>query len=49
MRNMMIDEQILDDLQIAGYPKLVVTDEVIADIEKLFASRKKTFDFKKNF
>lgn len=34
MRNMMIDEDILNDLQITGFPELVVTDEVLMDIEK---------------
>ena len=34
MRNTKIDEAILDDLQRAGYPKIVITDEVLADIEK---------------
>lgn len=34
MRNTMIDEAILNDLQIAGFPKLIVTDEVLMDIEK---------------
>ena len=34
MRNMMIDEAILNDLQITGFPELVVTDEVLMDIEK---------------
>lgn len=34
MRNMMIDEAILNDLQITGFPELVVTDEVLIDIEK---------------
>lgn len=34
MRNMMIDDTILNDLQITGFPELVVTDEVLMDIEK---------------
>ena len=32
--NMMIDEAILDDLQINGYPELIITDEVLMDIER---------------
>ena len=32
MRNMMIDEVILDDLQYIGFPNLISTDEVYADI-----------------
>lgn len=34
MRNMMIDEATLNDLQFSGYPELVATEEVILDIEK---------------
>ena len=34
MRNMMIDDATLNDLQITGFPELVVTDEVLMDIEK---------------
>ena len=34
MRNMMIDDAILNDLQIAGFPKMIITDEVLMDIEK---------------
>ena len=34
MQNRMIDENILDDLQINGYSKLVITDEVLIDIER---------------
>ena len=34
MINRMIDEQILNDLQYAGFPELIVTDEVMIDIEK---------------
>ena len=34
MRNMMIDDAILNDLQITGFPELVVTDEVLMDSEK---------------
>jgi hypothetical protein len=30
----MIDEVLLDDLQRVGFPELVVTDEVLMDIEK---------------
>lgn len=34
MINRMIDEQTLNDLQYAGYPELVITDEVLMDIER---------------
>lgn len=34
MRNTMINEEVLDDLQINGYPELIVTDEVLMDIER---------------
>ena len=34
MRNMMIDDATLNDLQITGFPELVVTDEVLMDIER---------------
>ena len=34
MRNTMIDEATLNDLQMMKYPKLVITDEVLADIER---------------
>lgn len=34
MRNIMIDEEVLDDLQINGYPELTITDEVLMDIER---------------
>ena len=34
MRNMMIDDATLNDLQITGFPELVITDEVLIDIEK---------------
>ena len=34
MRNTMIDEAILNDLQISGFPKIIITDEVLMDIEK---------------
>ena len=34
MRNMMIDDTILNDLQIAGFPEMVVTDEIFMDIER---------------
>ena len=30
----MIDEQILNDLQYAGFPELIVTDEVMIEVEK---------------
>lgn len=30
----MIKPEELDDLQIAGFPSLVVTDEIILDLEK---------------
>ena len=31
----MIDEAILNDLQISGFPKLIITDEVLMDIERI--------------
>ena len=34
MRNMMIDDATLNDLQITGFPEMVVTDEILMDIEK---------------
>ena len=34
MQNRMIDEKILNDLQINGYPELVITDEVLIDVER---------------
>ena len=34
MINHMIDDVILNDLQYAGYPELVITDEVLMDIER---------------
>ena len=34
MKNTMIDPKELDDLQIAGFPSLVVTDEIMLDLEK---------------
>lgn len=34
MINHMIDDVILNDLQYTGYPKLVITDEVLIDIER---------------
>ena len=34
MINRMIDEQILNDLQYAGFPELIITDEVMIDVEK---------------
>ena len=34
MINRMIDEQILNDLQYAGFPELIVTDQVMIDVEK---------------
>ena len=36
MKNTMIDPKGLDDLQIAGFPSLVVTDEIMLDLEKGF-------------
>lgn len=35
MRNMMIDEATLEDLQFVGFPEIVITDEVMADIENI--------------
>ena len=34
MINRMIDEQTLNDLQYVGFPELVITDEVLMDIER---------------
>ena len=34
MINRMIDEQTLNDLQYAGFPELIVTDEVMIEVEK---------------
>lgn len=34
MKNTMIDPKELDDLQIAGFPPLVITDEIMLDLEK---------------
>ena len=34
MINHMIDDAILNDLQYAGYPKIIITDEVLMDIER---------------
>lgn len=34
MINRMIDEQILNDLQYAGFPELIVTDEIMIEVEK---------------
>lgn len=34
MRNTMIDDATLNDLQITGYPKLVVTDEVLMSLKR---------------
>ena len=34
MINRMIDEQTLNDLQYAGFPELIITDEVMIDVEK---------------
>lgn len=34
MLNRMIDEATLNDLQIVGYPKMIVTDEVFMDLER---------------
>ena len=40
MRNTMIDDVILNDLQMCGFPELIVTDEVMMDIEKARGKRK---------
>lgn len=34
MQNTMIDDSILNDLQIAGFPELIVTDENLIDVER---------------
>ena len=34
MINRMIDEQTLNDLQYVGFPELIITDEVMIDVEK---------------
>ena len=34
MINRMIDEQTLNDLQYAGFPELIITDEIMIDVEK---------------
>ena len=34
MLNRMIDDATLNDLQIVGYPKMIVTDEVLMDFER---------------
>lgn len=34
MKNTLIKPEELDDLQIAGFPSLVVTDEIMLDLEK---------------
>ena len=34
MINRMIDEQTLNDLQYAGFPELIITDEVMKEMEK---------------
>ena len=34
MLNMMIDEEVLNDLQFNSYPELIITDEVLMDIER---------------
>ena len=34
MLNRMIDDATLNDLQIVGYPKMIVTDEVLVDLER---------------
>lgn len=34
MLNRMIDDATLNDLQIVGYPKMIVTDEVLMDLER---------------
>lgn len=39
MRNMMIDDATLNDLQLAGYPDIVITDEVLINIEKARSKR----------
>ena len=36
MINRMIDEQTLNDLQYAGFPELIITDEIMIDVEKKF-------------
>ena len=39
MRNTMIDDATLNDLQMCGFPELIVTDEVMRDIEKARGKR----------
>lgn len=34
MLNRMIDDAILNDLQIVGYPDMTITDEVLMDLER---------------
>lgn len=34
MLNRMIDDATLNDLQIVGYPKMIVTDEILMDLER---------------
>lgn len=34
MRNMMINDATLNDLQLTGFPELIITDEVLMDIER---------------
>ena len=34
MRNMMIDDATLNDLQITGFPDMIITDEIFMDIER---------------
>lgn len=34
MINRMIDEQTLNDLQYVGFPELIITDEILMDIER---------------
>lgn len=40
MRNTMIDDATLNDLQICGFPEMTITDEVLMDIEKARGKRK---------
>ena len=34
MINRMIEEQTLNDLRYAGFPELIITDEVMIDVKK---------------
>lgn len=34
MLNRMIDDATLNDLQIVGYPKMIVTDEILMELER---------------